>query len=62
MFSQALAAKLGIGPTDLECLSLLQELGPSSAGQLAELLSLTTGAVTGIVDRLEASGFVVRDS
>jgi DNA-binding MarR family transcriptional regulator len=61
-FNQALAAQLGIGPTDLECLTLLQGLGPSAAGQLAEVLGLTTGAVTGVVDRLAAAGFVVRES
>jgi DNA-binding MarR family transcriptional regulator len=32
------------------------------AGQLAELLSLTTGATTGVVDRLEAAGFALRES
>ena len=61
-FDEALAAQLGISPTDLECLALLQEFGPSTAGQLAEVLSLTTGAITGVVDRLGAVGFVVRDS
>jgi DNA-binding MarR family transcriptional regulator len=61
-FSTALAAQLGIGPTDLECLLLLQESGPASAGQLAEVLSLTTGAITGVVDHLEAAGFVLRES
>src|SRR5215831_12651035 len=61
-FSQALAAQLGIGATDLECLALLQDFGPASAGQLADALSLTTGAITGVVDRLEAAGFVVREA
>jgi DNA-binding MarR family transcriptional regulator len=61
-FSQALAAQLGIAPTDLECLALLQDLGATSAGQLAESLSLTTGAITGVVDRLESNGFVVREA
>jgi DNA-binding MarR family transcriptional regulator len=61
-FNHALAAQLGIGATDLECFALLVDLGPTSAGQLAEMLSLTTGAITGVVDRLEAAGFVVRDS
>ncbi|MDE3074652.1 MAG: MarR family transcriptional regulator [Chloroflexota bacterium] len=61
-FSHALAAQLGIGPTDLECLALLQELGATSAGQLADMLSLTTGAITGVVDRLETAGFVTRES
>jgi DNA-binding MarR family transcriptional regulator len=31
-----------------------------SAGRLAELTGLTTGAVTGIIDRLEESGYVRR--
>jgi len=62
LFSHALAADLGIGPTDLDCLELLQELGPTPAGQLAELMSLTTGAVTGMVDRLASAGFVARES
>jgi DNA-binding MarR family transcriptional regulator len=61
-FSQALAAQLGIGATDMECLALLQDFGPASAGQLADALSLTTGAITGVVDRLEAAGFVVREA
>jgi len=62
IFTHVLAAQLGIGATDLECFALLADLGPTSAGQLAEMLSLTTGAITGVVDRLEAAGFVVRDS
>jgi DNA-binding MarR family transcriptional regulator len=62
LYGQAVAAQLGIGPTDLECLMLLQDLGPATAGQLAEVLGLTTGAITGVVDRLVAAGFVVRDS
>ena len=62
LFNQALAGQLGIGATDLECLALLQELGTASAGQLADLLGLTTGAITGVVDRLEAGGFVARES
>ena len=61
-FTQALAAQLGLAPTDLECLAVLQDLGPASAGQLAEILGLTTGAVTGVVDRLANAGFVVRES
>lgn len=62
LFSQALGAQLGIGPTDLECLALLRDLGTTTAGQLAELLGLTTGAITGVIDRLEGGGFAVRES
>jgi DNA-binding MarR family transcriptional regulator len=62
LFSQALATHLGIGATDLDCLALLYDIGPATPGQLAETLRLTTGALTGVVDRLVAAGFVQRDS
>ena len=32
-----------------------------TAGRLAELTGLTTGAITGVVDRLEKAGFVRRE-
>jgi len=60
MFSQAVAARLGINPTDLECLGIIGETGALTAGQLAELTGLTTGAITGVIDRLEKAGYVRR--
>ncbi|KUF19187.1 MarR family winged helix-turn-helix transcriptional regulator [Streptomyces silvensis] len=57
---QAVAAKLGINGTDLLCLGVLDHAGPVTAGRLAELTGLTTGAVTGIADRLEQAGFAHR--
>jgi DNA-binding MarR family transcriptional regulator len=62
LFSQALATQLGIGVTDLDCLLLLDDLGPATPGQLAEALNLTTGAITGVVDRLVSAGFVLREN
>jgi len=61
MFSQAVAAILGITSTDLECLDFIFLKGVSSAGQLAEATGMTTGAVTGILDRLEQAGFARRE-
>jgi DNA-binding MarR family transcriptional regulator len=61
-FNHAVASQLGIGPTDLDCLILLQSLGPTPAGHLADVLNLTTGAITGVVDRLVVAGFVTRES
>jgi DNA-binding MarR family transcriptional regulator len=61
-FTQAVAAQLGVGTTDLDCLLQLHDFGPATAGQLAEVLGLTTGAVTGVIDRLVGAGFVVRDT
>jgi DNA-binding MarR family transcriptional regulator len=60
MFSQAVAERLGINPTDLECLGIIGETGALTAGQLAELTGLTTGAITGVIDRLEKAGYVRR--
>ncbi len=61
MFSQAVAERLGINPTDLECLGIIGETGALTAGQLAELTGLTTGAITGVIDRLERAGYVRRE-
>lgn len=60
LFHQAVADRLGLNPTDHKGLGFLQERGSMTAGQLADLTGLTTGAVTGIVDRLERAGFVRR--
>lgn len=47
-------------PTDLVCMCLLQLHGPATPGWLAEMTGLSTGAVTGVVDRLERAGYVSR--
>jgi DNA-binding MarR family transcriptional regulator len=62
LYSQAVAARLGINSTDLECLDFLGRRGPMTAGALAESAGLTTGAVTGVVDRLERAGLARRRS
>ena len=61
MFSQVVADKVGIHPTDSECLDFLLLKGPSTAGQLATAMGLTTGAVTAMIDRLEKLGYVRRE-
>ena len=61
MFSQVVADKVGIHPTDNECLDFLLLKGSSTAGQLATAMGLTTGAVTAMIDRLEKLGYVHRE-
>lgn len=61
LFSHAVAERLGLNITDLECLGFLEDLGRVPAGRLAEATGLTTGAITGIVDRLERAGYVRRE-
>jgi DNA-binding MarR family transcriptional regulator len=60
MFHQAVADELGLHITDHKCLDLIYRFGAMPAGRLSELTGLTTGAVTGIIDRLEEAGYVRR--
>ena len=61
MFHAAIAEHVGLSATEHKALDLLSRAGSMTAGQLAELSGLTTGAVTGLIDRLEKSGFVKRE-
>jgi DNA-binding MarR family transcriptional regulator len=60
LFRQVVADRLGLNGSDLAVLSLLEVRGPLTPGQLAEATGLTTGAVTGVADRLEAAGYARR--
>ena len=60
MLNHAVAERLGLLPTDWECLAAVGDEGPVAAGQLAKLTGLSTGTVTGVIDRLEAAGYVRR--
>ena len=55
-----IAQKVGMGTNDLKCAEILIYMGPMSAGELGEKAGLTTGAITGIVDRLEKAGWAKR--
>ncbi|SPT60926.1 MarR family winged helix-turn-helix transcriptional regulator [Actinomadura madurae] len=59
-FQVAVAHQIGIPVTDLHALAALLETGPVGAGRLAELMGMTSGAITRMVDRLERGGFVRR--
>ena len=62
LFHEAVAARLGLSTVEWKCLGLLDQHGPMTAGRLAELSGYTTGAMTGIVDRLEKAGYVRREA
>jgi DNA-binding MarR family transcriptional regulator len=61
LHEHATSQRLGLGGTDLRFLTLLDVHGPLTPGRLAELTGLTTGSVTGVIDRLEKAGFVGRE-
>jgi DNA-binding MarR family transcriptional regulator len=60
LFHQAVADRLGMNITDHKCADILSRTGPITAGELARHTGLTTGAITGVIDRLEGGGFVRR--
>ena len=60
IFGQTVAIRLGLSESDIDALELLIDTGAATAGRLSELLGLTTGAVTRVIDRLEQAGYVRR--
>lgn len=56
----AVAHALGLDSTALRCIGLASREPDLTPGRLAELTGLTTGAVTGVLDRLERAGFIER--
>jgi DNA-binding MarR family transcriptional regulator len=60
VFSEQMASQLGVSTTDLECLNLVATGVDVTAGALAARTGLTTGAITGAIDRLEEAGLVER--
>src|ERR1044072_7132697 len=59
-FENLAADRLGGNHTDLHCLNAIENAGGLTAGELATEVGLTSGAVTGVIDRLERAGFARR--
>ncbi len=61
LHTNAVASKIGLSATEFESMDVISNYQPMSAGKLAHMCGLTTGAITGIVDRLERVGLVKRE-
>jgi DNA-binding MarR family transcriptional regulator len=61
IYSQAVAERLGVASADLECLDIIALRGPMAAGEIADAVGLTSGAITGVIDRLERAGLARRE-
>ena len=61
VFRYAIADRLGLTVSDLECLDFLADAGSATAGQVAERTNLTTGAVTSMLRRLQRAGYVTAE-
>ena len=62
LFHHAVAERLGLGPTDHKCLDLLRERGAMAGSDLCAITGLTSGAITGVVARLERAGYLRREA
>jgi DNA-binding MarR family transcriptional regulator len=62
LLGDAVGERVGLSGTDLECLELIANAAQEAMtpGQLATATGLSSGAVTGLIDRLERGGFVER--
>lgn len=62
LFNHAVSAKVGLGASDSQFMTLLQTYGPLTPRQLSEYSGLTSGTVTGVIDRLESLGLITREA
>lgn len=60
LFHARLAEHLGLPPTDYKTISLLERLGPLTAGDIGKHTGLASASVTSLIDRLADKGFVER--
>src|ERR1700735_4929757 len=61
LHSEAMAERLGINSTDLECLDIVLMQGPVSAGELARASAPPPGALTGVIARRHRAGLAKRE-
>jgi DNA-binding MarR family transcriptional regulator len=60
LHTNAIASKVGLSATEFEALDIIGTYQPMTAGKLSTYCGLTTGAITGLVDRLSRVGVVKR--
>jgi DNA-binding MarR family transcriptional regulator len=61
LLNHHVGARLEIRDVDLDCLDLVDRYGPLSPSALARRAGLHPATMTGILDRLERGGWVVRE-
>jgi DNA-binding MarR family transcriptional regulator len=61
LLNHQVGARTELKDIDLDCLELINRLGPISPSALARSAGLHPATMTGILDRLERGGWVARD-
>jgi len=62
LFRNAIGKKLGLNTTDFEGLDLIFYRGVATPSELSQYTGLSSGSTTAMIDRLEKSGLVKRQS
>jgi DNA-binding MarR family transcriptional regulator len=60
LYTKELSKKYSVTDAQLNCVVALQECGPLRPSQIAGVIMVKSSTVTGIIDRLEQKGLVVR--
>jgi DNA-binding MarR family transcriptional regulator len=61
LLNHQIGAQLELQDVDIDCLDLIDRLGPLSPSELARQAGLHPATITGILDRLERGGWVARE-
>jgi DNA-binding MarR family transcriptional regulator len=61
LLNHQVGARLELRDVDFDCLDVINRYGPLSPGTLARRAGLHPATMTGILDRLERGGWVVRE-
>jgi DNA-binding MarR family transcriptional regulator len=61
LYNQQIADRVGLRLTDMQCINVLELMGPTTPGELARRTGLTTGGVTVMLDRLAKAGYLKRE-
>ena len=61
LLNQRMSGHLDLKGTDLQCLDLIDSRGPLSPSSLARLAGLHPATMTGVIDRLERGGWIIRE-
>ena len=61
IYNQEVADRVGLRLSDMQCINVLDLMGPSTPSELARCTGLTTGGVTVMLDRLQKGGYIRRE-
>ena len=60
LFDDVAGEVLGLNPTDMRAMDIIQRLGRPTAGAVAAEAGLSSGGLTAVLDRLEGAGYIRR--